>query len=154
MTVQIPDSGIRAFGLGRAVNKDSFTLPATTTGAMFTVAGGKVLVTSLVGEVTTVVQNQACTLTVVATPTVGAVNDIGAASGSIASAAVGNLFGVTGLAADAVVSSTGGGVSNLRNPIVVAPGVIGLKTSATNTGATKWTITYIPIDDGASIVAA
>lgn len=138
---------------GLKVSKTAFTLPATATGALFTVAGGRVLITSILGEVTTAVQAQANAIKLVATPTTGTVNDLCATVESNG-AALGTLLGVTGLAADAMVKSTGGGVSGLRNPIVVAIGVIGLNTAATNTGATKWDITYVPLDDGATVVAA
>jgi hypothetical protein len=129
------------------------TLAATGTGTIFTVAGGKVAVTSIVGEVTTVIQTQANNIKLVATPTTGSVNDLTGVVESSA-AAVGSLFSAQGLAADALVKSTGGGVSTLRQPIIVAIGTIGLNTAATNTGAIKWTLTYVPIDDGATVTAA
>lgn len=141
-----------AFGV-KVTNAAGKTLAGTGTGTLFTVAGGKVMVTSLVGEVTTVIQTQANAVKLVATPTTGSVNDLSATVESSA-AAVGSLFAPVGLAGDALVKSTGGGVSTLRNPIVVAIGTIGLNTAATNTGAIKWTLTYVPLDDGATVVAA
>lgn len=137
----------------RVANAAGKTLPATTTGTIFTVAGGKVAVTSIVGEVTTVIQTQANAIKLVATPTTGTVNDLTATVESSA-AAVGSLFAAQGLAADALVKSTGGGVSTLRQPIIVAIGTIGVNAAATNTGAIKWTLTYVPLDDGATVTAA
>ena len=61
---------------------------------------------------------------------------------------------MTGLAGDAAVLSTGGGVSNLRNPIIVAIGAIGVTTGASSTGSIKWSLTYVPFDNGATVVAA
>lgn len=138
---------------GARVAGTAKTLAATGTGTLFTVAGGKVMITSIVGEVTTVIQTQANAVKLVATPTVGSVNNL---SGTVESsaAAVGSLLSATGLAGDNLVLSTGGGVSNLRNPITVAIGTIGLNTAATNTGAIKWTLTYVALDDGATVVAA
>ncbi len=153
MSVLIQGNQIRAIKLGVRVARATGALPATTTGALFTVAGGKVLVTSIVGTVTTAVQAQATTYKLRATPTVGAVNDL-SATVDLNAAAVGSLIGATGLAADALVLSTGGGVSNLRNPVVVNTGSIGATTVATSTGAIQWTVTYVPIDDGATLVAA
>lgn len=152
MSVYIDPAAMRAIGFGIRVSKAAFTLPATTTGGVFTVSGGRILLTSIVGEVTTQVQAQANAVQLVATPTVGTVNDLSATVESNG-AIVGTLLGITGLAADAMVKSTGGAVSNLRNPIIVAAGVIGLKTAATNTGATKWVMTYIPLDDAATVAA-
>lgn len=153
MSTIISGNEIRAIALGTRVERATAALPATTTGALFTVTGGKVLITSIVGEVTTGIQAQANAIKLVATPTVGSVNDLSGTVDSNALAA-GGLLGITGLAADAMVKSTGGGVSNLRNPVVVAAGTIGLNTAATNTGSIKWVLTYVPLDNGASVAAA
>jgi hypothetical protein len=153
MTVLISGDQLRTLLFGNKVDRATATLPQTATGSLFTVAGGRVLVTAIVGEVTVAVQNQANNTKLVATPTVGAVNDLSAVV-DIANLAVGGLLGATGLAGDALVKSTGGGVSNLRNPIVVAVGAIGLSCAASNTGSVKWSLMYVPLDNGASVVAA
>lgn len=154
MTVMISGDQLRTLLLGTKVDRATAALPATATGALFNVTGGRVMITSIVGEVTTAIQAQANAIKLVATPSgSGSVNDL---SGTVESNAlgVGGLLGITGLAADAMVKSTGGGVSNLRNPIVAAVGAIGLNTAATNTGSIKWSLTYIPLDNGASVAAA
>lgn len=154
MSVIIQGSQLRQVLLGTKVDRTAGALPQTATGALFTVTGGRVLVTSIVGEVTTSVQAQANAVKVVATPTGnGAVNDL-SGTVDINGLAAGGLLSLTGLAGDAAVKSTGGGVSTLRNPIIVAAGAIGLNTAASNTGAMKWSLTYIPLDDGASVTAA
>lgn len=137
---------------GTRVARGTATLPATTTGGLFTVAGGNVLITSIVGVVTTSIQAQANAVKLVATPTTGTVNDL-SATVDVNALAAGGLLSITGLAGDAMVKSTGGGISNLRNPVVVAPGTIGLNTAATNTGSVRWVVTYVPLEDGASLVA-
>ena len=38
-----------------------------------------------------------------------------------------------------------------RTFAVVNTGVIRIETSATNTGATKWALWYVPLDDGATV---
>ncbi|MFC9821380.1 hypothetical protein ACFWG6_30870 [Streptomyces erythrochromogenes] len=154
MSVLIQGAQLRMIGLGTKVDKATAALPASTTGSLFTVTGGRVMVTSIVGRVTTNIQAQANAIKLVATPSgSGAVNDL---SGTVESngLAAGGLLSITGLAGDAMVKSTGGGVSTLRNPVVVAAGAIGLNTAATNTGSVEWSLTYIPLDDGASVAAA
>jgi hypothetical protein len=154
MTNIMSDSAKRAAsGLGASVTKSTLAITGISTKPIFTVSGGKVCITSFVGEVTTAIQAQANAAKIVATPTVGTVNDL---SGTVETngAILGSLLGLTGLAADAMVLSTGGGVSNLRNPIVVKAGTIGLNTAASSTGAITFTLTYVPIDDGATVVAA
>jgi hypothetical protein len=153
MTNVMSDSAKRAASaLGQSVTKTALAITGATTKPVFTVAGGRVVITSLSGVVTTVFQTQTNNIKFVATPTTGTVNDLSAnvdATGLVA----GGLIGVVGLAADATVISTGGGVANLRNPIVVNPGTIGFATSASSTGAATFTLTYVPLDDGATVTA-
>jgi hypothetical protein len=138
---------------GLRVDKGAATLPASTTGALFTVAGGRVAITAIVGEVTTIVQNQACNAKLVSTPTVGTAVDLCAVL-NIQAKEAGTLFGITGIFGDAMVGANAGAGILPQRMVVVPPGTIGLNTSATNTGATKWTVFYVPIDDGATVVAA
>lgn len=161
MAVLINGDELRTLLLGRKVDKAAFTLPATTSTAMFTVTGGRVLITSMIGEVTTVCSGTVTNLNVTLDPDgANAVADLAAAT-AITSDAVGTLYTVTGVVADLLSADTPGGtaVPNyvsgvVRNGFIVPAGSILLKTSATNTGATKWSLTYIPIDDGAAVVAA
>jgi hypothetical protein len=139
--------------LGKTVTRATANLPQTATGAIFTVAGGRVAVTAIVGIVTTNVQAQANAVKIVATPTTGTVNDL-STTVDINGLAAGGMLSPTGLAGDALVKSTGGGVSGQRNPIIVAPGAIGLSAAASNTGQVRWVLTYVPLEAGATVVAA
>lgn len=152
MSNYVKDIDLVLIGLGRTVQRATANLPQTATGNLFAVTGGRVLVTSIVGQVTTAVQAQANAVKLRATPTVGAVNDL-SGTVDINGAAVGALLAATGLAGDALVLSTGGGVSMLRNPILVAVGNIGLNTAASSTGQVKWTLTYLAYDNGAAVAA-
>jgi hypothetical protein len=49
-----------ALALGASVSRAAAALPASTTGNLFTVTGGRILLTGIVGQVTTVIQTQAC----------------------------------------------------------------------------------------------
>lgn len=153
MSVIIQSDQLRTVVVGTKVDRATANIPQTATGTLFTVSGGRILVTSILGEVTTAIQAQANAVKLRATPTTGSVNDL-SGTVDINGAAVGSLLGATGLAADALVLSTGGGVSNLRNPIIVAIGNIGLNTAASSTGQIKWSLTYVPYDNGATVVAA
>lgn len=139
--------------LGTRVTRATANLPQTATGAIFNVAGGRVAVTAIVGIVTTGVQAQANSVKLVATPTTGSVNDLSAGV-DINGLAAGGMVSPTGLAGDALVKSTGGGVSGQRNPIIVAPGAIGLNTAASSTGQVRWVLTYVPLETGATVTAA
>jgi len=134
------------------VSRTAANLPATTQTAYFTVTG-RVLITNIVGEVTTVIQAQTCNIDLWSNPTVG--TDVAlCAVADINADAVGTLYTITGTLADAIVPTTSGAVKAQANAILVTAGTIDLKTSATNTGATKWTLHYIPLDAGSTVVTA
>jgi len=130
----------------------SATLPATTATPYFTVTG-KVRIIDIIGEVTTVVQTQTCNAKLIANPTVGADVDMCAVK-DITAAAVGTIFTITGTLANAMVQTASACAVAQASPLVVTAGTIDLSTSATNTGATKWTVRYEPIDAGAMVIPA
>lgn len=162
MSVLIQGSQQRALLMGVRVERAAATLPATTSTAYFTVSGGRVIITSLIGEVTTACSATATNLNLTVDPTgANAAADLAAAT-AITSDAVGTLYTVSGIPTDLLSAEKAGGtaVPNYVSGIlfnqgfIVPAGSILLKTSATNTGATKWSLTYIPYDDGASVAAA
>lgn len=144
---------IRAINLGRKVERATATLPQTAAHALFTVTGGRVVLTSIVGEVTTIIQNQANNTKLTANPTTGTSVDICAVL-SIANDEVGCLYGITGLFTDAMVGANAGATVIPRNPVVLPIGTLDLDCAASNTGSVKWTLTYYPLDVGAYVEAA
>jgi len=143
---------IRKVQFGLQVNRATAALPASTTGGLFTIATGRVLLTGIIGEVTTVIQTQACNTKLLHTPTTGTAVDLCAVL-NITADEVGCLYGITGLFSDAMVGANAGAGVYPRNPVVLPIGTLGLNTAATNTGSVKWTVTYVPLDDGATVTA-
>lgn len=138
---------------GLRVDRATAALPATTAEALFTVTGGRVAITQILGEVTTVIETQANDTKLTATPTVGTAVDICAALDITADEA-GALYGITGLNSDALIGLNAGLVPGQLRDVIVNAGTIDLACAATNTGAVKWSVLYYPIDDGATVVAA
>lgn len=122
------------------------------TKSLFTITGGKVLVTSIIGEVTTTI-TVAGTTAIQANPTVGTTGVLALATdlGTV-DTLQGNLLGITGLPADAIFTSVGS--ARVGAPIAVSAGVIEQVTATGGDGAITWTVTWIPLDDGASLAAA
>lgn len=156
MSILIPASAYTGDMLGARVDRATDTLPATTDEALFTIAGGRVMVTSIVGEVTTVIQTQANNTKLKFNPdATGADTDLCAAL-DISADAVGTLYSITGDFSDAMKE----GVlcletdAQLERPIILSEGAIEIDCAATNTGSVKWTVYYVPLDDGATLVAA
>jgi hypothetical protein len=131
--------------LGTKIEKSAALIAGVSTKDMFTVTGGRVCVTALVGEVITAdIGANASNLTVNSDPTVGLTGVIGAAV-AMASAVVGTTFSLTGNPGDAIVKNTGVALT-CTSPVIIPVGAITLATSGTNTGSMKWTIWYYPVD--------
>lgn len=138
--------------LGNRVKRTTANLPQTAQAALFTVAGGEVLVTQIYGKVTTVIQTQADSIKLISNPTVGTDVDLCAAL-NISAKAVNTLLSITGVVADAMI---GAGLSQrgMAVPLIVPAGTIDLDATASNTGQIEWTIYYVPLVAGATVVAA
>jgi hypothetical protein len=154
MAQHIADVQTRYITEGRLVSRATSTLPASTSLNIFTVAGGRVLLVGLVGEVTTIIQAQACTVKVTSTPTTGTAVDLSAASASISALEVGGKLTLPAAAATAMVTGNAGGVIFRQAQWVIPIGSLSYTTSATNTGSIKWDLLYVPLDNGANVVAA
>lgn len=157
-----------AAAYGALVTGGAKTLPATGSGDIFTVSGGRVIITSLTGVVSTAIQAQATTLSVGNRPTGGssavatlcATADLNGkpvgtslavplakASALLVSGADGTLVW-NGSSGAQGVAFTAGGLA------LVAAGTIQVTTGATSTGAITWSVTYVPYDAGATVAAA
>jgi hypothetical protein len=136
----------------KMVERTAANLPQTAQTAYFTVTG-KVLISDIVGEVTTVVEGGTNNLELYSNPTVGA--DVAlCAAVDIDADAVGTMYHITGTLADAMIATTSGAFPSQLTPIIVAAGTIDVKTSASKTGATKWVLYYLPLTAGASVTVA
>lgn len=137
---------------GIMVEKPAVAIATVGTKSLFTVVGGRVIVKTLLGEVTTGFQAIANACKFVHTPSGGLAVDLSAAvecNGDVA----GTLYGVTGLPATDMTVTVGVAVCQAYD-IVLKPGVIGFNTAADATGEIKATVIYVPLDDGAYIEAA
>lgn len=160
MSVTPKSSELFAVSYGLQVTGGAKTLPATAAGHIFTVSGGRVLVTSLTGVVTTAVQAQACTLSIGNTPSGGAGTAASLATAtSINGIALGQMVSMPALSAASAAQASVVGPVGVCIPVgdnalpIVPAGTIDVTTSATNTGALTWTITYMPYDAGATVTA-
>lgn len=135
-------------------------LPATTTGQIFRVFNGRILVKALVAEVTTAIQAQACNVKFTAKKLDGAGVAIGTAvditaNVDVTGQAVGSHHFVEGDGTAGVLSTAGAVLMGTNTGWwVCEQGEIYLTTSATNTGAYKYDLYYQPLDPGAYAVQA
>lgn len=130
----------------------SKSLPATTTGTLFTVTG-VVEIIAIIGVVTTTIQTQACNLKL-STVSNSATTDI-CSNLDITGALAQSRMSITGTFANALINTAKGvPVARQATSFIAQEGTIIATTSATNTGEIRWMIRYKPMQEGARIVAA
>lgn len=142
----------RGPGLGNLATKATGTLAAADI-SLFTIAGGRVVLTSIVGEVTVAV-TVANSSKLKLNPTVGAVDADLCAALDIGSTdtPVGNLLAITGVPGDAMIRAAG--LARIQtNWLVLDEGVLEQESAGTD-GEITWTVTWLPYDTGATLTAA
>lgn len=153
-------------GLGVKVTRAAAAL-GTAIGSphsIFTIAGGIVLVTNLIGRVTVVMDATASTLRFA--HSVGPTNISGALA-AIANDGVGTIYAISGDFADLAYKGLAGvpvrggfsgglaaGAGVIANGILMFTGNITYTNSGDQTGQVEWIAYYLPITDGATLVAA
>jgi len=162
MGIWIDPASIRQIMLGAYATK---TTTATTNGSqnLFTVAGGLVVVTGLVGIATVAFDGTVTSINLQHTPTGGAAADIAAAT-VVTSDAVGTIYTVTGVAAEGLSLQTAGGAEaptvtfgklwQSGGGLVLPAGVVTYLGTAADAGTVAWHLTYTPLEASASVVAA
>lgn len=155
MANYIKGSVLRETQFGFLVVKSALTIPQTATSTLYTVAGGNVLVTGLLGVVSTVIGSSATTLSLGTVPTTGTAEAAGIATATAITSAEAGTWVAT-LASSAkggalAVGSDGGKAVFLQTAFAVAPGTITWTTSASTTGAMSWYLLYVPLDTGATV---
>jgi hypothetical protein len=157
MSTIIQGSQMRNLLLGSSpVTKSTGTLAATTV-ALFTIAGGEVLITAMWGKVTTAI-TVANSYKLQLNPTTGdtgdmcAATDIGtndSAAGSLLTFALSTTTAPPKLIAGS--ASAGGYAGPLST--VVTTGQIEHVSAGTD-GVISWNVCWVPLTDGATLVAA
>ena len=152
MSVILQGSQLRQIDMGQGpVSKASGALSAATF-PVFTVAGGEVLITSLWLKVTTSITTDGGTLAVNNVPTAGNTNVLVTATDlGTTDTVAGSVVGVD-RAATAAASFLRGGRIDLD--AIATTGVVNLVGAAAVNGAVTVYVTWVPLTDGATLVAA
>lgn len=148
MSVYVPSSVGRGDVLGAMAQKSTGTLAATTI-PLFTISG-LVAVTSLVGRVTTAI-TVANSYKLQHNPTLGTTVDLFAATDiGTTDTVVGEILAVTGTKATGIVV---GAFQRNVYAQVMDTGQIESVSAGTD-GVILWVLTWVPIEDGATLIAA
>jgi hypothetical protein len=143
------------FGL---VASKAYTPIQVETKVLFNITGGAVIVTGIVGRVTTAI-TVAGTTKLQSNPSgTGATVDLVAATDlGTTDTPVNSLLSFDGIRASSIqyVGTSGGGaVPMLQRPIVIDAGAIEQVTATGADGGITWQVTWVPLDDGAVLAAA
>lgn len=141
------------YPLGTKVTKAKADVLDGVQNALFTISGGRVMITSITLEVCdAAVDSETANTKLIFNPTVGTDTDMCAVA-DLNGAIVGTICGITGTVADAL--QVGKGIIPMMGKYLqLAEGTIDIKSSSDNAngGATVSAIvTYIPLDTGATI---
>lgn len=148
MSAILKEPHIQGNRYGQQVTKAVQNLPQTATANLYTVTGA-VLVTGLLGRVTTVLGATATTLSLGVTGTNAGL----ATAVAVTSAAVGTLLyptPPTGQAAGALIVATTGILFPGSEPFFVAQNIT-WTTSASDTGQVEWYLWYVPVSPGSGV---
>ncbi|MDO8704071.1 MAG: hypothetical protein Q7J84_03915 [Sulfuricaulis sp.] len=141
---------------GIVVTRATAALPQTTSAAIFTVTG-HILLKRLVGNVTIAIGNVPNATKLKGNSTgAGATTDL-CATLDIDNKAAGTRFEITGTFANAMVATVDVPLAKVQAAdIVIPPGTIDLDCAGSDGGGgrAKWSVTYVPLEAGASVVAA
>lgn len=142
----------RKLYMGDRVIRPTEDLPQGADGSLFTITGGRIILTMIFGEVTLLIQTQANASLLKLNPTAtGADQDLCAAL-DITADPVGEIYTISGTVGDAMRSDLliGAG-SLLASPLILKPGIIELECAASNSGKVQWNAYWLPLDVGAEL---
>ena len=145
--------GLRTAKLGYKVERATATLPQTTAAAIFNILVGQVQMTLIVGYITTVL-GAVGNMSLEENPTVGTTEVLCAvvAAGTYAQD---DQVGISGVPAEAMLPALTGGIPGMSTQGVnLRVGTLDLRLSASSTGSIRWTVFYIPLEDGAYMSVA
>lgn len=152
MSVLLNGTELRTIALGRAASKATGAITGNPTTALFTIAGGEVLVTSLYAKVTTALSTDSGTYAIQQNPTTGDTQTLVTATDlGTSDTAVGSVVGLTH-GTTAAPAFLRGGSAELG--AVVTTGQIEFVGAASANGALTVYVTWVPLSDGATLVAA
>lgn len=158
MSVLIQGDQIRSILLGVRVTKATGTVTSGIT-TLFNITGGRVVVTSLLGRVTTAIGATLSNCKLTYNPTAAGTSFDLCTAVAIETDAVEQAYYIAGNVGTPGALLVAGSVGQ-SNPVFSTPYVLQAGTLEQNLsadpvgGAISWAVTYYPYDDGAAITAA
>lgn len=155
-TVRELGGGLAALGV--RVSRLATAIPQNADDNLFIIQHGKILLTSLMGEVTVIIAGGANNTNLLHTPTTGlaAQTDLCAVL-DINADVVGTQYTIDGTVGNALLDDAGRGedIASLPVLLILQPGTIAINCAqAAGTGSIEWVLEYVALDQGAKVVVA
>ena len=145
----VPQRQLQNISMGIPLFRAATILPQTAVIVIFHIVGGRVLLTSLLGECTIIWGAVPGNTTLNENPTAGT-TELLATAIVYANLPVGDLISFTGLDGGAMIPAAAGGIPGFTGRgRVLRVGELEWEQSGNATGEMSWACTYIPLDDGA-----
>jgi len=138
--------------LGMRVDRTAELIPQTAHPTYFTIYVGKILMTLLVGEVTVAIGG-ATNMLFRHDPDTGTTAGLGA-NLAVAAFDAGDIITLPGLFSNALLPAAHAGSTTrfAHLGVILTPGIIECVTDGNSTtGIMKWSLFYVPLDDGAYV---
>ncbi len=144
---------ISDMNFGIRVERDAALITAASV-PIFNILVGPIVTLSLIGSVVVQIAATATLIHIDTAPTAGVVTALSTDSGDIQGFVIGRQVHLPATVA-AHVLSTGGALIDICPEWVIPVGTLNLHGSAAPaTGTVKWTLVYVPFDEGAYVTAA
>jgi len=140
--------------LGQRVDRNTANI--TNGLALFNVEGGRVAMNLIIGEVTTIIETKTVTFYLTSDADTGSTVELSSSTSptDLSALEAGGFITITGTLTDDTVIANAGGVAMQKTPVILAAGAIKAVVGATHTGSIKWSLWYVPLDEGAYVEAA
>lgn len=145
---------LATLAMGIPLLRATATLPQTATAALFHIVGGRVLLTSFIGEITVALGAAVGNMSFNENPTAGTTEVISTVI-AVNNWAIGDTVGHVGTDGAALVPAAAGATPDMATTgRVLRIGDLEVTMSANGVGSVRWMLTYIPLDDGAYMTVA
>jgi|GEM_PF-3587958 len=143
--------------MGKPVSTGAQLLTGGSIANIFTITGGPIAVTSLIGEITAAVSGNACAMKLIMDPSAGADTDM-CATIDINAFVINSWIYLDGTIGSAAVQAIPGTALPLGIgmdiPLILPPGTIDMNLANNNptTGAITWYMRYKPLKVGITVI--
>lgn len=150
MSTNVQNQQVTRAAFGFCTQRAAAALPSSVIGSIFTISGGRILIRSLTGIVSTTLSGTNSTSVGLTPLNTGTSAPTILCTAGIIPVAAGSPL--TGLFGGALLVTVAGGLVQAA-PWLAVPGDVTITPASTVTGTVAWDLIWVPIDPAARVVA-